>query len=1019
MECKFFEVCENYTFCPIQININIINNKKEVRPCYSFKDETRIKKSLEIITLENYKKFWNANHWGGNAYCILTGCKSSCSVIDFDDKSIYDSFIENNPNATNNCLVIETKRGYHIYYAYTPDLITKTNCFKNYEHVDIRNDGGIIVGPHSFYTIDNVKYEYKIIQECDDYELPPIPNEVLDEINEDCFKSNKKQSFSTERTLASTEEIEIFYQYAELIDTKGYDEYFTLMCCHKNIIGEKDIDRLFNLLSKYGTPDENTYDSLQEGHGYGWPTLVKLAKKFDTTRTETIENKQRQNYLNRKRNESLLKLSDISPRDLAKEFDEYKPTIINEQFLKIPPFHDTLVVISPCGSGKTHGTNTWLRHLGEDRCVVAITSRITLANKLQNDFEFKNYKQMSDSRNISLKKNRRIIISVESFWKLTIDVDDYILLLDEAGTIFTQLVSPTINKAHNDKVIANIKKVFKGASHCLCLDASFRVSDMKLLQAWRPNRRIDVLINEYVNDYVDSSVVKVSDKKDWFIHNLMLTINNGNKIVIPCCTNNRYGAGTFGGGKFWMELISSEYPTKKIALFSSDSKKKVNWEEQDVVIYTSSIDRGVSFDIPDYFDCHFCDFGFSDSVNSDTCFQLMRRVRRTNDKLYFVLLPKITQTCKDKPDMSIEILDYRITQKHFIKEAISRFDSKDNYFSCFSESIEKTCIKNTFTYPHKDCYYDTWLSVLHRKWNQHCLFIHDFIQNLLTDGFNVEDHFSEKKSHEYISFIENANTKLELHRQESFNEKVLFLQNLYDNDINEFNQVLNSVDRRSSPELTIICTFLNTFHIEPKFLLGNFIPCERLNLRYQQQLLNFLNAYSKNTDITPEAIHDCKNYMENSNKKIIKTVFKDNELNLKVCLTNKLLESFGFNDGIKSSNSVDKLIRSEWLLENYQLLDQIWLKEHPTTNMVDMKPHVFNKWLNGKLEFLGLSIHTERTGDGHINKSYSIDISTPNHSMINALYTAGYFNNSDCEIFKPLLNGLVKGGTRPGGINSV
>jgi hypothetical protein len=114
--------------------------------------------SWKVINEDNYEDYFDESH---NTFFIITGELSNITVVDIDKEEIYDDLI-NQYEELENCMTVQTKKGYHIYFKYNKLLPTATNINK-LEGIDIRNDGGIVIAPPTKYKLLNdeiVKYKY-------------------------------------------------------------------------------------------------------------------------------------------------------------------------------------------------------------------------------------------------------------------------------------------------------------------------------------------------------------------------------------------------------------------------------------------------------------------------------------------------------------------------------------------------------------------------------------------------------------------------------------------------------------------------------------------------------------------------------------------------------------------------------------------------------------------------------------------------------------------------------------------
>lgn len=93
----------------------------------------------------------------------ITGKLNNLTVFDFDNEATYEKFMNDHPNININDLKrVKTRHGWHIYFLHDETLKNTTEVFKDYEGVDIRNDGGFItIPPTAYKLLDGTIFEYK------------------------------------------------------------------------------------------------------------------------------------------------------------------------------------------------------------------------------------------------------------------------------------------------------------------------------------------------------------------------------------------------------------------------------------------------------------------------------------------------------------------------------------------------------------------------------------------------------------------------------------------------------------------------------------------------------------------------------------------------------------------------------------------------------------------------------------------------------------------------------------------
>jgi len=104
-----------------------------------------LQKSYEDVILENWEEMYELNGKTTKCFAIKTGKVSGITVLDFDTEYAYNTFLQNVPNF-DTYFTVKTKKGWHVYCLYHPDLKTDNNILKGYiDTIDIRNDSLFII----------------------------------------------------------------------------------------------------------------------------------------------------------------------------------------------------------------------------------------------------------------------------------------------------------------------------------------------------------------------------------------------------------------------------------------------------------------------------------------------------------------------------------------------------------------------------------------------------------------------------------------------------------------------------------------------------------------------------------------------------------------------------------------------------------------------------------------------------------------------------------------------------------
>ena len=163
------------------------------RPYHKWKEENHFKCD-EIKKGNTFKFFKDKKEESGiiTGKSVLTGEISNITVLDIDitddgKKNGYEQFSElleeSGYTGKLDTFTVETPHGgMHLYFKYTNKLKNKSNINKEkYPHIDIKNNGGLIVAPGSEVTSDKNLFEgtreYKVIA---DVPIIEMPEELLE-----------------------------------------------------------------------------------------------------------------------------------------------------------------------------------------------------------------------------------------------------------------------------------------------------------------------------------------------------------------------------------------------------------------------------------------------------------------------------------------------------------------------------------------------------------------------------------------------------------------------------------------------------------------------------------------------------------------------------------------------------------------------------------------------------------------------------------------------------------------------
>jgi len=287
-----------FTFPKIYTELNAKGIEKKKANLPKWKD----------ITKDNYTDYIKTKHSG---YAVITGELSGITVLDFDEKDVYELMTRKYPYLKDN-YTVETKRGFHIYFEYNKNINTTTNAFVNYPHVDIRNDNSIVYAPPTKYTLlDGTVAEYNYVGG----NILPISEELISELKQfaPVIVIEKKKKETQEEiipTITIKTNVEEDMKYATLIIQNGilnsmaddHDNWRGVGFCLKNIFRKTNDNNGLQLFKAFSSVSEKyneleieeyweknlNYTTTKKPLGIG--SLKKWAKTYDAFKYKTIQN---------------------------------------------------------------------------------------------------------------------------------------------------------------------------------------------------------------------------------------------------------------------------------------------------------------------------------------------------------------------------------------------------------------------------------------------------------------------------------------------------------------------------------------------------------------------------------------------------------------------------------------------------------------------------------------------------------------------------------------------------------
>lgn len=474
-------------------------------------------------------------------YGILTGEKNNIFVLDVDDHDEKNDILNGvdemikyyNKYSNINTLTVKTptRRGYHLYFSYPSINDPNYYNIKNYLYtctglrgagLDIRADGGYIVGPGSY----NKGKPYDIINNIQPSQMPESlinfliePSKKNNNIKNDIkciLKKDINLNFKNEYKFNVTDD-----DAKNIISLLGpnyynnYSEWLKIATIYKN-------------LNKYDICDEWSKQSKKYDKIKNDERLKSLNCQIDINYIVNILNNTREHKI-----KYFEKMKIYEP--ITSNIDNIKKININSQYLfndinnnsfnyKIYSKYDTIIIKSSTGTGKTTAISKLLNiHLLEDPEIkfITITDKITLSDQHAKSFNNMNHYKY----NSITTQNQKATICINSLKKISSMSDDDI----EKTIFYIDEIASFINFTHNTTLYHDIltiyiflMRIIKKAKKIIVSDAmindgvfeflKFRPDDKKIFITNTFKRFQDVAAVRMHNEYEFIDQLKMASK---------------------------------------------------------------------------------------------------------------------------------------------------------------------------------------------------------------------------------------------------------------------------------------------------------------------------------------------------------------------------------------------------------------------------------------------------------------------------------------------------------------------------
>jgi len=325
----------------------------------------------------------------------------------------------------------------------------------------------------------------------------------------------------------------------------------------------------------------------------------------------------------------------INMKTLFDVLPDNQKNVYSEPKLRKFEIVNTLVVRAGMKLGKSNNLKKYIDECFtnsqyNDTRIIIISFRKSWSGAVQKLFgdEFQLYSDMKGK----LSSNK-LIIQVESLHRLDVSNPPDLLILDECESIFEQFDSGNM-KGNFNSSFAVFKYLMKFSKYIIGMDANITNRSYNLFTHFRGVENIYYHYNSFKN--AGKNKYYFTTKELVWFNQLLTDVGNGKKVVIP--------VNTLSFAKIVYEYLSTTFKDKVIKLYcgETDQVEKVEhfkdvkkyWSQYDVLIYSSSVSAGISFEEIHY-DRLFAHFT-NRTCSALTAIQMCGRVRQLKDETLFI-----------------------------------------------------------------------------------------------------------------------------------------------------------------------------------------------------------------------------------------------------------------------------------------------------------------------------------------------------------------------------------------------
>lgn len=580
-------------------------------------------------------------------YGIITGKVNNILVLDIDVKDNgleeWQKYIKRN-GEINTVTIVTPSGGLHYYFLYHSTNEANEQLLREHLYtqtklrnvgLDIRSDGGYVVGPNSILNNKQYKYTSK------NSNLIEMSTELILWLIEG--HANKTPQKETPKTVSA----KTIPSRCDLVYMISDEKLIEIL----NMLSQEYCDNYLKWLSV-----TNVLKGLNKIDI--WDSFSKKSKRYSKTNNMIIWNNLNCffdiNYIISIINSYSVK-NNNKTLDLIESYKPYRPFTVNFHDFHFKEFkreyvsdgltfkefqeNSTIIMESCTGTGKTTATARYFKQLHDengDLRILSLVNKISLADQHVKSFKEQGVNMVSyedKEKNLYMDHLVVCINSIRILNELPLEVlKNKVVYIDEINSFCESLT-------HNDTLVNDVRTIFlalakivKCAHKVIFSDALINDAIMHLVK-WRTELYLDrvFFVRNTFKKYDRIEAINVKNEND-FLCNLMNACKTERGFLFGCDSKTTI---TDYYNKCFSEATEKEQ--QKFILITAESKMKIHDASLEFknkyVFYSPSITTGIDFSIKDKQNVYIYVNG--KSILSNSIFQQTTRTRNINKLFYY------------------------------------------------------------------------------------------------------------------------------------------------------------------------------------------------------------------------------------------------------------------------------------------------------------------------------------------------------------------------------------------------